>query len=90
MGDLSSTPCLLLTVATEAEAAGIITALADYDVEAFATGGATAGFRAEAPGSVQVLVRAADLEKAQRALVEIEKDEATIDWSKVDVGEPED
>ena len=67
-----------------------MTALAGYDIEAFATGGATAGFKAEAPGSVQVLVRRADLERAERALAEIEKDEGEIDWSKIDVGEPED
>ena len=90
MDDQSSIPCVLASVASEAEAAGIVTALSDYDIEALTTGGATAGFKAEAPGSVQVLVRAADLERAQQALAEIEKDEGTIDWSQVDVGEPED
>jgi hypothetical protein len=90
MDDQSSAPSLLLSVASEAEAAGIVTALADYDIKALTTGGVTARFKAEAPGSVQILVRRADLEQAQRALVEIQKDEGDVDWSKVDVGQPED
>jgi hypothetical protein len=90
MADSLTSPCLLLSVATEAEAAGIATALAEYGIEAMTTGGVTAGFKAEAPGSVQILVRAADFEQAKRALAEIRADEGHIDWSKVDVGQPED
>jgi hypothetical protein len=90
MDDQSSSPGLLLSVATEAEAASIVTALAEYGIEALTTGGVTAGFKAEAPGSVQILVRSADLEQAQQALAEIEKEEGDVDWSKVDVGKPED
>ena len=89
MDDQSSSPTVLLSVGSEAEAAGIVTALADYGIETSVTGGATAGFKAEAPGSVQILVRRADVEQAQRALDEIRRDEADIDWSKIDVGEPE-
>jgi hypothetical protein len=90
MDDQSDSPCLLLSVITEAEAAGIVTALADYGIKAMTTGGVTAGFKAEAPGSVQILVRHADLEPAQKALAEIQKDEGDVDWSQVDVGQPED
>jgi hypothetical protein len=90
MDDQSSSPCLLLSVATEAEAVGIVTALAEYGIEASTTGGFTAGFKAEAPGSVQILVRRADLERAKQTLAEICKDEGNIDWSKIDVGQPED
>ena len=90
MADQSSSPCLLLSVVTEAEAVSIVTALAEYGIEALTAGGVTAGFKAEAPGSVQILVRSADLEKAQQALAEIRKEEGDVDWSKVDVGEPED
>ena len=54
------------------------------------TGGFTAGFKAEAPGSVQILVRSSDLDEAERALAEIRKDEGEIDWSQIDVGQPED
>ena len=90
MADQSSSPCLLLSVVTEAEAVSIATALAEYGIEALTAGGVTAGFKAEAPGSVQILVRSADLEKAQQALAEIQKEEGDVDWSKVDVGKPED
>ena len=90
MDDQSSSPCPLLSVATEAEAAGIATALAQYGIKALTPGGFTAGFKAEAPGSVQVLVPRAELEQAKRALAEIRRDQSSIDWSKVDVGQPED
>jgi hypothetical protein len=82
-------PCVLLSVANEIEAGSILTALADYDIEASTVGGFTSGFKAEAPGSVQILVRRADLDRANRALAEIRHDEGKIDWSSVDVGEPE-
>jgi len=90
MADQSSSPSLLLSVANEIEAAGIVTALAEYGIEASVIGGFTAGYKAEAPGSVQILVRRSDLDQARRALAEIQKDQGNIDWSTIDVGEPED
>lgn len=81
-------PVSLTTVANEVDAGAIITALAAYDIEANATGGFTAGFRAEAPGKVQVWVRRKDLKRAQDALREIGQTSQKIDWSQVDVGEP--
>jgi hypothetical protein len=82
-------PCTLLSAANEMEAADLVTALAGYDVEASTVGEFTSGFRAEAPGSVQVLVRRCDFDRAQQALAEIRKTEGTIDWSAIDVGEPD-
>jgi len=90
MADQSSSPSPLLSVANEIEAAGIVTALAEYGIEASVIGGFTAGYKAEAPGSVQILVRRSDLDQARRALAEIWKDQGNIDWSTIDVGEPED
>jgi len=90
MADQSSSPSPLLSVANEIEAAGIVTALAEYGIEASLIGGFTAGYKAEAPGSVQILVRRSDLDQARRALAEIRKDQGNIDWSTIDVGEPED
>jgi hypothetical protein len=84
-----ASPCTLLSVRNEIEAASILTALAEYDIEASTVGGFTSGFKAEAPGSVQVLVRRADLDRANRALAEILQDKGNIDWSSIDVGEPE-
>jgi len=89
MTDQSNSPCALLSAANEIEAAGVVTALAEYGIEASVTGGFTSGFKAEAPGSIQVLVRRSDLDRAKLALAEIREDRGKIDWSAIDVGEPE-
>lgn len=85
-----NSPQILRSVPTDVEAATIVGALAARGVEASTTGGFTAGFRAESPGDVNVVVRHCDLEQAQRLLVEIDNEGEQIDWSTVDVGEPED
>ena len=43
-----NSPSSLLSVANEIEAAGIVTALAGYDIEASTVGGFTAGYKAKA------------------------------------------
>ncbi len=48
----------------------IIAALADQGIEANAVGGFTAGFRAEAPGVVEVWVKESDLARSQEAIHE--------------------
>lgn len=83
-------PEILVRVSTEAEAAAIVTELAAGGIEASATGGFTAGFRAEAPGEVSVVVRQADLAKAKQTLAGLDENQTDIDWSQVDVGAPED
>jgi hypothetical protein len=88
MGDPHA-PCTLLSAANEIEAGDIVTALAAYDVQAFTVGDFTSGFKAEAPGSVQVLVRRCDLDRAEQALAEIRENEGEVDWSSIDVGEPD-
>lgn len=50
------------------EAQLITNLLAEAGIEAMVTGGALAGFRAEAPANVTVVVRAADAEAAREAL----------------------
>ena len=85
-----NSPEVLVSVPSDVEAAAIVAALATRGVQASTTGDYTAGFRAEAPGQISVVVRCADLEQAKLTLVEIEKDQAEIDWSQVDVGEPDD
>ena len=64
-------PEVLVRVATDVEAAAIVTALAGHGIEASTTVGYTAGFRAESPGDVNVIVRHGDLSRAQQALAEI-------------------
>ncbi len=82
-------PEILIAVPSDIEAATIVAALAARGITASTTGGYTAGFRAEAPGDVNVIVRREDLDRAQQALVEIKKEKSEIDWSQVDVGEPD-
>ncbi len=81
---------LLTSTPTEMEAGIIVGALEARGIKATMTGTYTAGFRAEAPGWVQVLVAEDDLPAAHEVLAEVKRGDDTIDWSQVDVGEPED
>jgi len=83
-------PEVLMRVPSEVEAAAIVTALASRGIEALTTGGFTAGFRAEAPGQVSVMVHQDDLAPARQAITEIQQEAHDIDWSQVDVGKDED
>ncbi len=82
-------PEILVRVPGDLEAAAIVNALATFGIEASTTGGYTAGFRAEAPGQVNVIVRHKDLQHAKQALAEFKQGETEVDWSQVDVGEPD-
>jgi len=64
-------PQTLLKVSSEIEAAAIVTALADFDIQAMAVGGFLSGFKIAAPGDAAVVVKAADLDRAKLALDEI-------------------
>ncbi|MEE9295961.1 MAG: hypothetical protein V3W34_13495 [Phycisphaerae bacterium] len=72
MADDPNRPVVLTTVAMELQAALIVAALEERSIEAQTTGALTSGFRAEAPGGVQVLVRAVDLERARAALSDLQ------------------
>lgn len=61
-------PATLVSVPNDLEAAMIVNALAGQGIDATTTGSFTAGFQAEAPGEVKVLVRSCDLESAREAL----------------------
>jgi len=64
----------LVTVAerpTETSAAMLVNVLQDAGIKAVAVGGFTAGFRAEAPGWVQVKTFAADAPRAREVLAEL-------------------
>ncbi len=82
-------PVILATCPTEPEAVLIADILTDNGIEAVVTGGSVAGFRAEAPAGARVLVHKDDHAQAQANIAEVEKDAANIDWSKVDLGQPE-
>ena len=68
-------PEVLVSVPSDVEATAIVVALGARDIKATTTGGFTAGFRAEAPGQVNVIVRRGDLESARQALEEIRRDQ---------------
>lgn len=71
MNPSDNNPETLVSVPNDFEAAIIVSALAAHDVDATTSGGFTAGFRAEAPGEVNVIVRRRDLAKARQALSEL-------------------
>ena len=65
----------LVTVAEcdlESTAAIYVSILKDAGIKAVATGGFTAGFRAEAPGLVHVRTLDCDAERAKKILAEVE------------------
>lgn len=74
---------------TEIEAKMIADELKREGIQAEAAGILTAGFRAEAPGKVKVLVHESDLEQAKALLDDYVHSRDNIDWSQVDLGEPE-
>jgi hypothetical protein len=80
---------VLISFPGELEAAAVVAALTEQDIHATTTGSFTAGFQAEAPGQVSVVVKSSDLEAARQVLDKFELGGAEIDWSQVDVGEPE-
>ena len=82
MVHLTSTP-------TEMEASIIIAALEDNGIEATMTGNFTAGVLAEVMGWVEILVPEDKLTRAQEVMNEVKQHRSDIDWSQVDVGQPE-
>lgn len=75
---------------SEIEATMVADALKREGIQAEAAGFLTAGFRAEAPGKVKVLVHANDLPQAKQLLDHYTQSRAEIDWSQVDLGEFDD
>ncbi|MCY2982307.1 MAG: hypothetical protein NTY15_01570 [Planctomycetota bacterium] len=82
-------PTSLTRYCSEVEAAALLAALSESGIQGTTTGSFTTGFHAEAPGDITVVVRQCDLSRAQEVLAELENMKKDIDWSEVDVGEPE-
>jgi putative signal transducing protein len=78
------------TVWSEYEAAAIVNALEADGIRAQPTGGYTAGFRAESPSGVAILVFEDDLERAKAIVSDLRTRGAGVDWDNVDVNRPED
>jgi len=83
-------PVILCEFDTELQATALLAELQAGGIDASTTGGFTAGFRAETPGLVQVVVRQKDLVRAKAIWDNFSHSKLEIDWSKVDVGDPED
>ena len=90
MTDDPNTAVELTSAANVMESAAIVAALNAEGIETVTTGEFTAGFLAEAPGNVQIMVKSCDLARAQELLQRFKDDGSPIDWSQIDVGEPED
>ena len=73
----------------ELEAGVILAALEEAGIKATMSGAATADFRVAVPGEVQILVAQEDLARAQEVIQEGQDDEEDVDWSQIDVGQPE-
>lgn len=71
MSPVQDEPVTVKTVPTDIEAAIIVAALADHGINARKVGDFTAGFRAEAPGSVAIVVKAVDEQRARDVLANI-------------------
>lgn len=71
-------PVTLMSVPNDLEAAMVVSALAAHEVDATTSGSFTAGFQAEAPGDVEVLVRSCDLERARGVLSELEHEQPVV------------
>ena len=89
MADLDDELARLTSVRNEMEAGVIVAALDGEGIKATMSGIHTAQFRAEAPGWVEVLVAEDDLPRAQTVLDQLRRENDAIDWSQVDVGQPE-
>jgi hypothetical protein len=81
---------LLTSVPNEMVAGIVVGGLEGRGIKATMSGVYTSGFRAEAPGWVQILVAEEDLAAAQTVLDEVRSGGEEIDWSEVDVGMPAD
>ena len=82
-------PVTLARFNSEIEAVAVLAALAEIGIQGITTGSFTAGFITEAPGDISVIVRQSDLPKSLEVLAELQATKNNVDWSSVDVGEPE-
>jgi hypothetical protein len=79
----------LTSVRNEVDAHIIAAALEAEGIFVELSGEYTANFRAEAPSSVRVKVSQSQFERAQQILRDGLEGVSDVDWSQVDVGQPE-
>ncbi len=69
-----NSPTVVYSAENAIEAGAIATALEAEGIETTTTGSYTSGFQAEAPGTVQVVVRQSQAEKARTILDRLERE----------------
>ena len=84
-----ASPRLLATAPTEFEAKLIAVQLSDQGIRVETAGAMISGFKAEVPAGVSILVPQAQLDKAKKLLERFRAERSQVDWSQIDVGEPE-
>ena len=80
---------VLTSTPTETEAAIVIAALEENGIHA-SSDEYTSGLRAGAWNWVDILVAEEDLPRAKEVFEQVQRENDHIDWTNVDVGEPED
>lgn len=80
----------LTSVPSPAIAAIIVNTLQAAGIEAIATGKHTTASQIASGEWVQVMVSSHDLPVAKNTLAKFREENAEIDWSQIDVGEPSD
>jgi len=88
MSDRPEYTARLTSTPTEVEAAIVLSALEGNGIRAISST-VTSGLHAGAWGWVEVLVAEEDLPRAREVLEQVQRENAHIDWSQVDVGEAE-
>lgn len=81
---------VVATAENELEAGVMVAALEEAGIKSTMSGAATADFRVAVPGDVQILVAQEDEARAREVIRLGEENREEVDWSQVDVGEPED
>jgi hypothetical protein len=89
MSERPERTAVLTSVPTESEAAIVIAALEKDGIRA-ESDEYTSGLRAGAWNWVQILVAEEDLPQAKEIFAQVQEENDHIDWSQVDVGQPED
>lgn len=81
---------VVATAPNELEAGVIVAALEEEGIKSSMSGAATAEFRVGVPADVQILVAKEDEARAKEIIRLGEENREDVDWSQVDVGQPED
>jgi hypothetical protein len=81
-------PIELAAFTSDLPARALVMHLREEGIVAEAIGGMLAGFRAEAPALVRVMVRRCDEAAAKAIMKSVAQESAQIDWASVDVGAP--